>query len=56
MSELIKQFIKAKPFLKTKRYLEANDWSNHVPEFDDEGREEKYNNKENLMYKTKQQR
>jgi hypothetical protein len=36
MSELIKQFIKAKPFLKTKRYLEANDWSNHVPEFDDE--------------------
>jgi hypothetical protein len=45
MSELIRQFIKkAKPqFLKTKRYLEANDWSNHVPEFDEEGREKKYN-------------
>lgn len=45
MSDFIKDFIKkTKPqFIKTKKYLDNNDWSNHVPEFDEDGREKKYN-------------
>jgi hypothetical protein len=56
MSELIKQFIKAKPSFLKQRGLEANDWSNHVPEFDDEDGRRSINKERNLMYKTKQQR
>jgi len=45
MSDFIKTFIKkTKPqILKTKKYLSENDWSNHVTEYDEDGKPKKFN-------------